>query len=175
MTDSTGTAVDVRDIAIGDVTWKVQATSKPDASNLWAMWVPYADARVYGERLDAWAGEFGWSDAYSFIDVDGHAGVECAITIHRDTDITDLQHARHIVRHGWAEIDNGRETVKGAESDSFKRAGAKCGIGRNLYRLPKQYTNATKGSDGKIYPVKKVGDVPVEEWLAAQVVAKATA
>ena len=154
---------DVRDVPLEDATWKVQATGE-SAKGLWCMWVAYADARVYGERLDAWAGEFGWSDGYQFIDVAGNAAVECAITLHPSADS-----GQHVLRHGWAEIEDGRETVKGAESDAFKRAAAKCGIGRNLYRLPRLYTDGTKGNDGKIRPPREVDGVPVAEWLAAQV------
>ncbi len=161
---------DVRDVPLQDATWKVQATGE-STKGIWCMWVAYADARVYGERLDAWAGEFGWSDAYQFIDVDGNAAVECTITIHTTMGVTDTNGARelHIARRGWAEIEDGRETVKGAESDAFKRAAAKCGIGRNLYRLPRLYTDGTKGNDGKIRPPREVDGVPVAEWLAAQV------
>jgi hypothetical protein len=162
---------DVRDVPLDDVTWKVQATGERDEGKPWCMWVAYADARVYGERLDAWAGDMGWSDAFAMIDVAGKPAVECAITIHH---LGSRDESLHLVRHGWAEIEGGgREVVKGAESDAFKRAATKCGVGRNLYRLPRLYTDGWKGKDEKIRPVKEVDGVPVAEWLLSQLIPKA--
>ncbi len=170
---------DVRDVPLEDVSWKVQTTGKKANGDMWCLWVAYADARIYGERLDAWVGKFGWSDAYQVIDVAGKPGVECTVTIHLAMVETEgLSEERwpsgEILRHGWAEIDvGGREQVKGAESDSFKRAGAKCGIGRNLYRLPKLFSKGTEiDRDGKkvIVAPRMVGDVPIDDWLKRELV-----
>ena len=159
---------DVRDVPLDDVSWKVQTTGTKANGDLWCLWVAYADARIYGERLDAWVGEFGWSDTYKMIDVAGKPAVECQIRLHRDHD-KDNPLWLDVLRHGWAEIDvGGREQVKGAESDAFKRAGAKCGIGRNLYRLPKLCSKGTEITrDGKkvVVAPRMVGDLTIDDWL----------
>ena len=162
---------DVRDIPLADVLWKVQATGTKANGDLWCLWVAYADARIYGERLDAWVGEFAWSDALKTIDVAGKPGVECAVTIAlamlpNDSDLKRERLSGEIERHGWAEIDvGGQQQVKGAESDSFKRAGSKCGIGRNLYRLPKLFSVGIKGKDDKVVAPRFVGDLTIDDWL----------
>ena len=161
---------DVREIPLEDVSWKVQTTGRKENGDLWCLWVAYADARIYGERLDAWVGAFGWSDSYQFIDVAGTPGVECTVFLHNGA-LNDTESDRliEVMRHGWAEIDvGGREQVKGAESDAFKRAGAKCGIGRNLYRLPKLFSKGveiTRQGEKVIVAPRMVGDIPIDDWL----------
>ena len=161
---------DVRDVPLDDVSWKVQATGTKQNGDMWCLWVAYADARVYGERLDAWIGAFQWSDSYSMIDVAGKPGVACRITIYQFMPRTmDDGKPDEIYRHGWAEIDvGGQQQVKGAESDSFKRAGAKCGIGRNLYRLPKLFSVGAEGTgnnSGKVVAPRFVEDLTIDDWL----------
>ncbi len=167
----------VRDVPIEDVTWKVQATgTKKD--ELWCMHVAYADARIYGERLDAWIGEFGWSDEYRLFDLAGRLACECTITIYsakvtlpKIGDNPPVTRMVDVLRRGWAEVDTGpdaREVVKGAESDAFKRAAAKCGIGRNLYRLPKLFTPGIKNAKDKIVAPRFVGDLTMDEGLEAK-------
>ena len=164
---------DIRDVPLEDVSWKVQATGTKQDGEMWCLWVAYADARIYGERLDAWLGEFGWSDQYKVIDVAGAPGIECRISLHlavveRVLEIYPRMEIGkgEVQRHGWAEIDvGGREQVKGAESDAFKRAGGKCGIGRNLYKLPKLFSIGVKGKDDQVVAPRFVGDLTIDEWL----------
>ena len=157
---------DVRDIPLADVLWKVQATGTKANGDLWCLWVAYADARIYGERLDAWLGEFGWSDSLKFVDVAGTPGVESTIAIHVLMVPDGPEWDGEVLRRGWAGIDvGGQQQVKGAESDSFKRAGSKCGIGRNLYRLPKLFSVGIKGKDDKVVAPRFVGDLTIDDWL----------
>ena len=164
------TTEDVREIPLDDVSWKVQTTGRKANGDLWCLWVAYADARIYGERLDAWIGEQQWSDSYAVIDVAGTPGVQCRITLYVHSARTiDDGRPDEVHRHGWAEIDvGGQQQVKGAESDAFKRAGAKCGIGRNLYRLPKLFSTGVEidrqGTKVIVAP-RLVGLVPIEDWL----------
>ena len=172
--------LDVRDVPAEDVSWKVQTTGTKAGGDHWCLWVAYADARIYGERLDAWVGEFGWSDQYQMIDVAGAAAVECTVTIHTATVLVagDPPTTRmvDVVRHGWAEIDvGGQQQVKGAESDAFKRAGAKCGIGRNLYRLPKLFSTGVeidRGGKKVVVAPRMVGDLTIDDWLKGELLAK---
>ncbi len=163
---------DVREVPLDDVSWKVQTTGTKADGDHWCLWVAYADARIYGERLDAWIGEYLWSDSFEIIDVAGKPAVECKITLHLPSRSEDGLFADEIYRHGWAEIDvGGREQVKGAESDAFKRAGAKCGIGRNLYRLPKLFSTGVeidRGGEKVVVAPRMVGDLTIDDWLKGE-------
>lgn len=107
------------------VGWKAQATTK-DGSR--AMAVAYIDARCVMDRLDETVGPENWSDSYTVLgDQTGSFGkevvVECRLTV-----------------LGVTKCDVGvGEDGKSAYSDAFKRAGVKCGIGRYLYSLDKQW------------------------------------
>lgn len=168
-----GQGTDVRDVPLDDVSWKVQTSGTKENGDHWCLWVAYADARIYGERLDAWIGEFNWSDSLKVIDVAGKPAVECRITLTPDDPDKDAKGLTLIMntvqRHGWAEIEvGGIQQVKGAESDAFKRAGAKCGIGRNLYRLPKLFSvgqEIERRGEKVVVAPRMVGDVPIDEWL----------
>lgn len=107
------------------VGWKAQATTKDNSR---AMAVAYIDARCVMDRLDEVVGPENWSDSYNVLgDQTGSFGkevvVECRLTV-----------------LGVTKCDVGvGEDGKSAYSDAFKRAGVKCGIGRYLYSLDKQW------------------------------------
>ena len=110
------------------VGWKAQATSK-DKSR--AMAVSYIDARTVMDRLDAVVGPGNWSDRYRLISAgEGEFAVECTLTVcgvsKADVGTAD-------------EADEGASTAKSAYSDALKRAAVKWGIGRYLYRIPRQW------------------------------------
>jgi hypothetical protein len=94
--------------------------------------VAYLDARAVMDRLDEVCG-LGWSDAYEVLPggsvlcrlqvaVDGQTVVKCDVGSPSE------------------QPDEG-DRMKAAFSDALKRAAVKFGIGRYLYRLPKQWAD----------------------------------
>ena len=104
-----------------DIRWKIQAKLQ----NGRAIVVPYIDARVVIDRLNAVVGT-GWSDEYELFsgkvrDYDRGYYAKCTLTI-----------------NGVSRVDVGEgEYPKDAISDALKRAALKYGVGRNLYSGPK--------------------------------------
>ena len=129
--------------------WKVQ-TTKPNK----CIMVAYIDARDVADRLDEVFGFDGWSDMYSepqqittteFGKSKTKTYVKCTLTIHgekRDIHKEDVG------------SESATESVKGAYSDAFKRAGVKLGIGRGLYSMPTIMINETKEYNNKLHPSK---------------------
>ncbi|PDW01937.1 hypothetical protein [Candidatus Viridilinea mediisalina] len=93
--------------------------------------MPYADLRVYQERLDQVVGPDNWSVAYQVT----NAGVLCALTILgvTKTDVGDWPLAE-----GNRPDENHLTT---AVAQAFKRACATFGVGRFLYNLPKMWAD----------------------------------
>lgn len=92
-----------------------------------ALAMPYIDARVVMDRLDAVVGAGNWQDAYEFLP-DGSA--LCRLQLRID--------GEWIVKAdvgGPSEQPDEGDRHKAAVSDSLKRAAVKWGIGRYLYRL----------------------------------------
>jgi len=103
----------------------------------------YITSRAVMDRLDAVVGPENWKDEYHKTPLGN--GFECRLSI-RMTDGT------------WVtKIDGAEptqiESIKGAYSDSFKRAAVKWGIGRYLYRLPLVWVPIQ--SKGQIYVSSK--------------------
>ncbi|MFL5242194.1 MAG: Rad52/Rad22 family DNA repair protein [Gemmataceae bacterium] len=110
-----------------EVTWKAQAVSKDGQQ---ALAVPYLNARACMDRLDEVFGFDGWKDAYHVLP-DGC--VVCRLSVRVDggwVSKTDV---------GEPGQDHADFAKKAAFSDALKRAAVKLGIGRYLYRLPKQW------------------------------------
>jgi hypothetical protein len=97
-----------------------------------ALAVAYLDARAVMDRLDAVCG-LGWSDSY---DVLPSGSVVCRLQIEVD--------GRTIVKTDVgspSEQPDDGDKMKAAFSDALKRAAIKLGVGRYLYRLPKQWVD----------------------------------
>jgi hypothetical protein len=94
--------------------------------------VAYLDARSVQDRLDEVFG-LDWSDTY---DVRADGSVLCRLEVVVD--------GRSVVRSDVGspsdQPDSG-DRLKAAVSDALKRAAIKFGIGRYLYRLPKQWVD----------------------------------
>jgi hypothetical protein len=86
----------------------------------------YLTARAIMERLDAVFGVEGWRDEYEVL----QNGVKCRLFVKIGQD--------WISKEDVAAFTN-IEALKGAFSDSLKRAGVKYGIGRYLYDLPEHW------------------------------------
>src|SRR3990167_2881406 len=109
------------DIDPGLAHWKIQTWNK-DTTNPRAFCVPYFDARDIAEKLDDLFGWWGWQDRYASLE----RGVLCTISV--------ASEAGWVEKSGMADYSD-IEPVKGAESDAFKRAAAKLGVGRNAYQM----------------------------------------
>jgi hypothetical protein len=104
------------------IQWKPGATNKEKTR---ALALAYVDSRWYLDRLDAVAGP-DWGDDYEV--QPGGTVVLCRLTIAGVTR-TDI---------GEAE-SNDQNTATSALAQAFKRACARFGLGRYLYRLPKAW------------------------------------
>ena len=94
--------------------------------------VAYLDARAVMDRLDAVCG-LNWSDAYNVLP---GGSVLCRLQVLVDGNwITKTD-----VGSPSEQPDEG-DRMKAAFSDALKRAAVKLGIGRYLYRLPKQWVD----------------------------------
>lgn len=105
-----------------DIEWRIQQGGITNG-NPWALVVPYITSRAVQERLDEVV-PLSWENVQKPTP-DGK-GYLCGITIH----LKD----RSITRWDGAEYTN-IEPLKGALSDSMKRAAVQFGIGRYLYQL----------------------------------------
>jgi hypothetical protein len=111
----------------GEVRWKAQ-TSK----NGRAMAVAYVDARCVMDRLDDVLGADGWQDAYEVLPA-GHQ-VLCRLSLRLGGEwLTRCDVG------GESEQPDEGDRCKAAFSDALKRAAVKWGVGRYLYRLPRQW------------------------------------
>jgi hypothetical protein len=98
-----------------------------------ALALPYVDARVIMDRLDAVLGAANWSDDYQFLE---GGSVLCRLSIR----LGDEWVCKADVGGQSEQPDDG-DRHKAAVSDALKRAAVKFGIGRYLYRLPQQWTD----------------------------------
>jgi hypothetical protein len=85
------------------------------------------------QRLDSVFGVGGWQDAYQLVN---GGCVVCTLSVKFDGEWID----KTDVGSPSEEPDNG-DKLKAAFSDALKRAAIKLGIGRYLYRLPRQWVD----------------------------------
>lgn len=111
-----------------DIQWRVQQAGIPASGKPYVMAIPYVTNRAIQKRLDEVFGPFGWENAYKPTP-DGR-GYLCGITIHSEQ--------RSVTKWDGAEHTH-IESLKGALSDSMKRAAVQLGIGRYLYQLEMQF------------------------------------
>jgi hypothetical protein len=107
--------------------WKAQAVSGNRA-----LAVAYLDARAVMDRLDSVCG-LDWSDKYEVL-ADG--SVLCRLEI-----VVDGRTVQRSDVGSPSEQPDSGDRMKAAVSDALKRAAIKFGIGRYLYRLPKQWVD----------------------------------
>lgn len=98
-----------------------------------ALAAAYLDARAVMQRLDSVFGVGGWKDAYQLV---AGGSVVCTLSLK----IGDEWVEKSDVGSPSEQPDDG-DKLKAAFSDSLKRAACKCGIGRYLYKLPRQWVD----------------------------------
>lgn len=86
----------------------------------------YVDAQAVARRLDAVVSPAGWECDCTPYD----QGVKCAITIH----LPDGSKRTRAAMGGYPEKLSGEDTVKGGDTDAFRRAAMRWGVGAYLYR-----------------------------------------
>lgn len=109
--------------ARSDIEFRVGRVS---AKNRKANVLAYITARGIMNRLDGVFGIEGWKDEYEVL----QTGVKCRLSVKIGKD--------WVTKEDVAPFTN-IEALKGAFSDSLKRAGVKFGIGRYLYDLPEHW------------------------------------
>jgi hypothetical protein len=98
-----------------------------------ALAAAYLDARAVMQRLDSVFGVGGWKDAYQLV---AGGSVVCTLSVKVDGEWID----KTDVGSPSEQPDDG-DKLKAAFSDALKRAAIKLGIGRYLYRLPRQWVD----------------------------------
>lgn len=106
-----------------DIEWRVGNVAKSGKS---CTLLAYITSRAVMDRLDAVVGPENWTDEYYPSPLG--KGFECRLSIR-------LGDGSWVTKVDGAEPTQ-IESIKGAYSDSLKRAAVKWGIGRYLYRLP---------------------------------------
>jgi len=98
-----------------------------------ALAAAYLDARAVMQRLDCVFGVGGWRDAYQLVN---GGSVVCTLSVKVEGEWID----KTDVGSPSEQPDDG-DKLKAAFSDALKRAAIKLGIGRYLYRLPRQWVD----------------------------------
>ena len=93
----------------------------------------YLDARAVMQRLDSVFGVGGWKDSYQLVN---GGSVVCTLSVKIDGEWI----GKTDVGSPSEQPDDG-DKLKAAFSDSLKRAAIKIGVGRYLYKLPRQWVD----------------------------------
>ena len=105
-----------------EIQWRVQRCGKKN-NKIWAVLIPYIDARTLQKRLDSVLEPHQWQTKYFTI---GDKGLICEMEINID--------GKKAIRQDGAGFTN-IESLKGAISDAFKRTCSAFGIGREVYDI----------------------------------------
>jgi len=112
----------------GNVEWRIQASGKKSDGNLWALAIPYLNARDIMQRMDDVFGIGGWKNEYKEIpgSLSTEKGMFCELSAKIDGE--------------WlTKIDLGTATeiepLKGAVSGALKRTAVLWGVGRYMYEI----------------------------------------
>lgn len=98
-----------------------------------ALAAAYLDVRSIMQRLDQCFGVSGWQDAYELVN---GGSVVCKLRVKLDGEWVE----KSDVGSPSEQPDDG-DKLKAAFSDALKRAAIKLGIGRYLYKLPRQWVD----------------------------------
>lgn len=126
---------------VSHIDWKPQGKGRNGKVRV----VPYIDARLAMKRLSEVFGVNHWSDSYKVLVADDKiAVVECTIVAGgaSHSDVGDCEIGGYTPNLGAA--------LKGAYSDSLKRAAVHFGVGAYLYAMPEFYVDC----DSNGHPVK---------------------
>lgn len=124
-----------------EVQWKAGSVSD---CGCWTIPIPFLTARSIQRRLDEVLGPMNWNNRFTEV-VTGNrlAAIRCAISARVEGEWNTKEDGAHVDTSGRVEF-----LIKGAYSDSEKRAAVQWGIGRYLYSLQLPYVPCT--SLGKV-------------------------
>ncbi|MCP1355045.1 Rad52/Rad22 family DNA repair protein [Aneurinibacillus migulanus] len=126
-----------------DIEWRVGSTNKDKTKGLA---LAYVTNRAIQNRLDEVFGPFGWQNQFK----EWKQGSQlCGISIKFEDE--------WITKWDGAD-DSNQEAIKGGLSDSMKRAAYQWGIGRYLYKLPKNWVEIEPA--GHSYKIKRKPSLP---------------
>ena len=137
-----------------DVEWRVQQSGMTKQNKAWVMVIPYITSRGVQQRLDDVFGVTGWKN--EFKETNDGKGYLCGISF-------KTKEGEWITKWDGAEYTS-IEALKGALSNSTKRAAVQLGIGRYLYHLDVEFAkcqpleNRYQVTDGATHisiPLKK--------------------
>jgi hypothetical protein len=117
-----------------DIEWRVQSSgTSHDVKSVWCLVVAYITNRAIMTRLDNVCGPANWRN--EFVSSPCGKGYMCGISIKID--------GEWVTRWDGAELSKGGfDPVKSTMSNSMKRAGVQWNIGRYLYDLESNFTDA---------------------------------
>ena len=135
-----------------DIEWRISRCGAKNGKP-YAFVLAYVTNRAIMDRLDSVVGGMHWENEFK----EGpNGGVLCGITIDKN--------GKRVSKWDGAENTN-IEAVKGGLSDAMKRAAVQWGIGRYLYRLPKQmYAIITPPGKGEFWQAGEQGQYEAFGW-----------
>lgn len=147
------------DIPVEELEWRIQHAKEGSDQ---ALYVPYPNARTVAKHLDLVFGWDGWSDSYQVVETNKikEVGIICTIEIATEA-------GQRTIKTGFGTVTD-IEAWKGGESDSFKRAAAKLGIGRNVYDLEMVWARCERGGNGKAYKPRGIEPELIKKALGKQ-------
>lgn len=118
-----------------EIRWRVLRSGIKEGKP-WAQIVPFVDARAIMARLDEAIGPERWATKYN----QANGGILCELTIKIGEDWVTKTDGAEVVFEKQKEQDGSdrkdhMDPIKTAVSESFKRAGAAWGVGREIYQI----------------------------------------
>jgi hypothetical protein len=131
-----------------DLDWKVQRSGIKQDGEIWALIIPYIDARAAQRRLDEVFGMDGWEVKYREINLGNKQvrGDDGKLAVREIRGVIATLRFRIPGTDVWVIREDGAEPtqvepVKGGISSAFKRVVVTIGIGRYLYDVEPMFAN----------------------------------
>lgn len=139
--------------------WRVNRAGTRDSGEVWALVVPYIDARAIHSRLDSIFGPERWANSVEVVDNRLITGLG-----------TEVNLGVWVWKYDGVTIDANDDFVdpmKSAASGGFKRTAVLWGIGRYLYEVDEDWAVIT--GQGRFYqPQSPKGKHPAFRWNPPQ-------
>ena len=142
---------------LADVEWRADSEPYQRGSGTVARWVPHLTYSICANLLDEWVGSNNWRiDGYKLAPWN-EGGLMCQVSIRFPGS------DEWVPRQAAGDIPVGQHSVKGAETDAFKRCvGRAWGCGRNVYELPTLFApcGSRQAKSGKTFATMIPETVP---------------
>jgi hypothetical protein len=144
--------------AAEEVHWKPKKLYPKDNPTR-ALAIPYIDARLVMDRLDAVLGPANWKDEYEHL---AGGAVLCKLSLRIEGEwLTKCDVG------GESAQEDAADRAKSAVSDALKRAAVHWGLGRYLYKIPGQWLDFDRVKGFKQMPVLPAFAMPGGKALSA--------